>query len=97
MMKLICGNHNHALAKSFFRHPCVCQLTKDENITIGDMTKSMVKPDNILLTLKEYNVNNYKTMKQVYNARYAYRSSIRDNNSKTQQLMKLIECDQYIH
>jgi len=37
------------------------------------------------------------TMKQVYNARYAYRSSIRGNNSEIQQLMKLLECDQYIH
>ena len=36
-------------------------------------------------------------MKQVYNARYTYRSSIRGNSSEMQQLMKLLECDQYIH
>ena len=36
-------------------------------------------------------------MKQVYNVRYAYRSSIRGNNSRMQQLIKLLECDQYIH
>ena len=61
------------------------------------MTKSMVKPRNILLTLKKHNVNSYITMKQVYNARYAYRSFIRDNNTEMQQLMKLLERDQYIH
>ena len=36
-------------------------------------------------------------MKQVYNARYAYHSSIRDSNTEMQQLMKLFELDQYIH
>ncbi|KAL5150296.1 hypothetical protein HKD37_13G036960 [Glycine soja] len=40
------------------------------------------------------NANSSSTMKQVYNARYAYRSSIRDNNTEIQQLMKLLEQDQ---
>ena len=57
----------------------------------------MVKPKNILLTLKEHNANSSTTMKQVYNARYTYHSSIRGHNSEMQQLMKLLECDQYIH
>ena len=57
----------------------------------------MVKAKNILLTLKEHNANNCTTMKQVYNARYAYRSFIRDNNTEMQQLIKLLEWDQYIH
>ena len=93
MVKLICGSHNHALAKSFVGHLYVTPVNEDEKIIIGDMTKSMVKPKNILLTLKEHNVNNCTTTKQVYNARYAYRSSIRDNNSEMQQLIKLLECD----
>ena len=79
MVKLICGSHNHALAKSFVGHSYVGRLTDDEKIIIGDMTKSMVKPNNILLTLKEHNVNTCTTMKQVYNARYAYHFSIRGN------------------
>ena len=57
----------------------------------------MVKPKNILLTLKEHNANSSTTMKQVYYARYAYRSSTRDNNTEMRQLMKLLEQDQYIH
>ena len=91
MMKLICGSHNHELVKSLVGHPYVGRLTKDEKIIITDMTKSMVKPRNILLTLKEHNVNNYTTIKQVYNARNAYHSSIRDNDIEMQQLMKLLE------
>jgi len=81
-VKSICGSHNHALAKSLVRHPYVGRLTKDGKIIIGDMTKSMIKPRNILLTLKEHNVNSYTTIQQVYNARYVYRSSIRDSNTK---------------
>ncbi|KAH1265131.1 Protein FAR1-RELATED SEQUENCE 5 [Glycine max] len=91
MVKLMCESHNHALAKSLVEH------SYDVKTIVGDMTKSMVKPKNILLTLKEHNVTICTTMKQVCNARYPYRSSIRDNNSEMQQLMKLLERDQYIH
>ena len=97
MSNLICGTHNHALAKSFTGHPYVGRLTEDEKIIFGDMTKSIIKPKNILLTLKEHNGNNRTTMKQVYNARYTYRSSIRDNDTEMKQLMKLLECDMFIH
>ncbi|KAL5131402.1 hypothetical protein HKD37_12G034298 [Glycine soja] len=78
-------------------HLYVGRLTKDEKIIVADMTKSMVKPINILLTLKEHNANSYTTIKQIYNARNAYRSSIRDNNTEIQQLIKLLKQDQYIH
>ena len=43
----------------------VGRLIKDEKIIVVDMTKSMVKPRNILLTLKEHNGNSYTTIKQV--------------------------------
>ena len=61
MVKLICGVHNHEMAKKLVGHPYVGQLTKDEKIVVADMTKSMVKPRNILLTLKEHNDNSYTT------------------------------------
>ena len=69
MMNLICGSHYHELAKSLVGDPYVGRLIKDEKIIVVDMTKSMVKPRNILLTLKEHNVNSYTTIKQIYNAR----------------------------
>ena len=97
MVKLMCGSHNHEMAKSLVGHPYVGRLTKDEKIIIVDMTKSMVEPRNILLTLKEHNVNSYTTIKQIYNARSAYRSSIRGSDTKMQQLMKILQWDQYIH
>ena len=61
------------------------------------MTKSMVKPRNILLTLKEHNANSYTTIKQIYNVKSAYRSSIKGSDTEMQHLMKLLERDQYIH
>ena len=90
-------SHNHEMAKLLVGHPYASQLTKDEKISIVDMTKSMVKPRNILLTLKEHNVNRYTTIKQIYNARSAYHSSIRGSDTEMQQLMKLLKYDQYIH
>ncbi|KAL5194330.1 hypothetical protein HKD37_20G056426 [Glycine soja] len=82
MVKLMCGIHNHELAKSLVGHPYVGRLTKAEKTLIADMTKSMVKPRNILLTLKEHNVNSCTTIKQIYNARSAYRSSIRGSDTE---------------
>ncbi|KAH1257237.1 hypothetical protein GmHk_03G007253 [Glycine max] len=96
-MVLICGVHNHEMKKSFVGQPYAGRLTKDEKIVVADMTKSMVKPRNILLTLKEYNDNTYTTIKQIYNARHAYRSSISGSNTEMQQLMMLLDRDQYIH
>ena len=63
MVKLICETHNHEMTKSFVGHPYAGRLTKDEKIVVVDMTKSMVKPRNILLTLKKYNANSYTTIK----------------------------------
>jgi len=97
MMKLICGIHNHEMTKSLVGHPYAGRLTKDEKNVVADMMKSMVKPINILLMLKEHNNNNYTTIKQIYNARHAYRSSIRGSNPEMQQLMMLLDRDQYIH
>ncbi|KAL5161690.1 PKS-NRPS hybrid synthetase [Glycine soja] len=97
MVKLICGIHNHELAKSLVGHPYAERLTKEEKKISADMTKSMVKPKNILLTLKEHNDNSCTTIKQTYNARSAYRSSIRGADTEMQHLMKLLERDQYIH
>ncbi|KAL5147393.1 hypothetical protein HKD37_06G017087 [Glycine soja] len=95
MVKLICGIHNHELAKSLVGHPYVGRLTNNEKKIIAGMTKSMVKPKNILLTLKEHNANSCTTIKQIYNARSAYRSSIRGADTEMQHLTKLHEHSTY--
>ena len=97
IVKLMCGIHNHELVKSLVGHSYVGRLIKDEKTIIVDMTKSMVKPRNILLTLKEHNANSCTTIKQIYNVKSAYRSSIKGSDTEMQHLMKLLERDQYIH
>ncbi|KAL5194017.1 Protein FAR1-RELATED SEQUENCE 5 [Glycine soja] len=74
MVRLICGVHNHKLAKSLVVHSYAGRLTKAEKILIADMT-----------------------IKQIYNARNAFCSSIRGSDLEMQHLMKLLERDQYIH
>ncbi|KAL5141510.1 Protein FAR1-RELATED SEQUENCE 5 [Glycine soja] len=91
MVKLICGVHNHELVKSLVGHPYAERLTKAEKTLIADMMKSMVKPRNILLSLKEHNANSCTTIKQIYNARSALCSSIRGSDLEMQHLMKLLE------
>ena len=39
MVKLICGIHNHEMAKSLVGHPYAGRLTKDEKIVVANMTK----------------------------------------------------------
>ncbi|KAH1209724.1 PKS-NRPS hybrid synthetase [Glycine max] len=91
MVKLICGVHNHEMTKSLVGHSYAGRLTKDKKIVVADMTKSMVKLRNILLMLKEHNANSYTTIKQIYNAKHAYPSSIRGSNTEMQQLMILLD------
>ena len=62
MVKLICRTHDHEMEKSFVRHPYAGRLIKDEKIVVANMTKSMVKPRNILLTLKEHNATSSKVI-----------------------------------
>ncbi|XP_028220366.1 uncharacterized protein LOC114402012 [Glycine soja] len=97
MVMLIYGIHNHELAKTLVGHPYVGRLTNDKKNIIADMIKSNVKLRNILLTLKEHNANSCITIKQIYNARSAYRSLIRGEDTEMQHLMRLLERDQYIH
>lgn len=92
-----CGIHNHELAETLSGHSYVGRLSNEEKSLVDDMTKNMVKPRNILLTLKDRNVESLTTIKHVYNARQAYRSSIRGNRTEMQQLITLMERDQYVY
>ncbi|XP_068477380.1 PKS-NRPS hybrid synthetase cheA-like [Phaseolus vulgaris] len=72
ILKLICGSHNHELANTLVVHPYAGRFTCSEKSMLMDMTDSLVKPRNILLTMKEHNEKNVSTIKQVYNARYMF-------------------------
>ena len=96
-MKLICGSHNHELANTLVGHPYAGRFTCTKKSMLMDMTKSSVTLRNILLTMKEHNEKNVSTIKQVYNARYMYKRSVRGDRTEMQQLMMLLERDMYIY
>jgi len=72
MVKLICGSHNHDLS-----HLYAGRLNVDEKDMVEDMTKTSVKPRNILLTMKERNEKNVTMIKQDYNAMNVHQRSQR--------------------
>jgi len=90
VLKVICGTHNHDLYDTLVGHPYAGRLKANEHSMLVDMTKNMVKLGNILRTLKENNEENMTTIKQVYNARYSYKRSVRGSRTKLQQLMMLL-------
>jgi len=97
MVELICGSHNHDLAETLVGHLYAGRLSVEEKTMVEDMTKTSVKPINILLTMKERNEKNVTTIKQVYNAMSVHRRSQRDHRTKMQQFMLLMEQDMYVH
>ncbi|XP_068504274.1 uncharacterized protein [Phaseolus vulgaris] len=97
MVELICGSHNHDLAETMVGHPYAGRLSIEEKVMDEDMTKTSVKPINILLTMKERNKKNVTTIKQVYNAITVHRRSQRGHKTEMQQLMLLLERDRYVH
>ncbi|XP_014511816.2 protein FAR-RED ELONGATED HYPOCOTYL 3-like [Vigna radiata var. radiata] len=96
VLKVMCGYHNHELVETLVGHPYAGRLNAAEQSILIDMTKSQVKPANILLTLKEHNEDNVTTIKQIYNARYTYKRSLRGSRTEMQQLMMLLDRDKYI-
>jgi len=97
VLKVICGLHNPDLTETLVGHPYASRLKPVEHVLVVDMAKSLVKPSNILLTLKQNNEDNVTTIKQLYNARYTYKRSLRGSRTALQQLMMLLERDNYIH
>jgi len=53
VLNVKCGYHNHDVSSTLVGHPYAGRLKSSEHSLFVDMTKSQVKPANILLTLKE--------------------------------------------
>ncbi|XP_052732410.1 uncharacterized protein LOC128196213 [Vigna angularis] len=97
VLKVMCGHHNHELAETLVGHPYASRLNMSEQSLLVDMTKSKVTTANTLLTLKQNNDRNVTTIKQIYNARQAYKRSLRGSRTGLQQFMMLFDRDKYIH
>ena len=83
-LKVLCGFHNHEKAETLVGHPYAGRLSVEEKLLLDDMTKNLVKPRSILLTLKDHNEDNCTTIKQIYNARQMYRVGQRGPRTEMQ-------------
>ncbi|CAL2248387.1 unnamed protein product [Prunus armeniaca] len=68
-LEVVCGVHNHPISEYLQGHSFVGRLIEEENALLVDMSKSLVKPRDILVTIKYRDAMNGSTMKTIYNAR----------------------------
>ena len=74
-------------------HSYAGRLSDGEKTILSDMTKNLVKPRNILLSIKNHDEYNVSTMKTIYNVCHKHRLLNSAGRSQMQQLMKqLNEC-----
>ena len=78
-------------------HVYIGHLSSGEETMISQMTKNMVKPDQILFTIKDQDEKNVTTIKTVYNERQRYRHEQKGLRKEVQHLLKLIEHNPYVY
>jgi len=66
---VICGIHNHLTSEHLEGHCFAGRLSEEEGRLIVDISKSLIRPRDILHTLKQRNKLNIIIMRAVYNAR----------------------------
>jgi len=71
------------------------RLTTKETKIVGDMTRNLIKPKNIMLDLKGRWKDNMRVAKQIY-AHHRYKLSIRGSRTKMQELLKKFEEKNYV-
>ncbi|XP_028111262.1 uncharacterized protein LOC114309680 [Camellia sinensis] len=86
-LTVVCGLHNHPPAEHLEGHSYAGRLSKDEKALLMDMSKSMVHPKEILVTLKQRDVLNVSTLKTIYNVRHRNRVVQRAGRSQMQHLL----------
>ena len=96
ILKVVCGVHNHAAAQYFEGHSFAGRLNETETGLLVDMSKSNVKPKDILYTLKTRDEHNATTMKTIYNARHKYKIKELAGRSQMQQLLSKLSEHNYV-
>ncbi|KAL7224361.1 hypothetical protein ACSBR1_025757 [Camellia fascicularis] len=71
-------------------------LSHEETSLLVNMSKSMVRPSEILVTLKQRDDANASTMKTIYNARHKYKVAEKAGRSQMQQLLGQLALNKYI-
>lgn len=91
-----CGHHNHRLLSDLDGHTHAGRLTPEEQKVLLDMTMSGVKPKEVLTVIKERDPNNSSKLKHIYNARAKLRSVEKNGKSQMQQLIPLLDENDYV-
>ncbi|CAL8999852.1 unnamed protein product, partial [Prunus brigantina] len=95
-LEVVCGIHNHPISEYLQGHSFVGRLTEEENALLVDMSKSLVKPRDILVTIKDRDAMNVSTMKTIYNARIRNRTKEFARRTQMQQLLTKLSEHNYI-
>ncbi|KAI5443694.1 ADP-glucose phosphorylase [Lathyrus oleraceus] len=74
-VNVVCGFHNHEVIETAIGSTYAGRLSGEEKSLVDDLTRSMVKPKDILQTLKERNEENLTSIKQIYNVRQQLKRS----------------------
>ncbi|XP_057432746.1 uncharacterized protein LOC130725544 [Lotus japonicus] len=93
--KEVRGDQNHEPVETLVGHAYARRLTSQENDMVGKIVDNRVKPDNMLLALKD--PQNLTTIRQVYNERMTHIRAKRGQLPEMQYLMRLLEEDSYSH
>lgn len=96
-MNFVCEFHNHALAETLVCHPLAGGLSGKEKSLLYDITKKMVSPKDILLTMNDHDKSNIPTFNQIYNARQKYQRSWKCDRTEVQHLLLLLKRNQYVY
>ncbi|XP_028085433.1 putative protein FAR1-RELATED SEQUENCE 10 [Camellia sinensis] len=95
-LNVVCGLHNHSTAEHLQGHSYAGRLSANEKLLLVDMSKSLVRPKEILITLKQRDALNMSTMKTVYNVRHQCRVLQKAGRSQMQQLLDELAKHKYV-
>ncbi len=96
ILLVVCGVHNHPAAENLEGHSYAGRLSEQETELLVDMSKSLVRPKDILSTLKERDALNVTTIKTIYNVRQRFKVAEKAGRSEMQHLLGKLSEAKYI-
>ncbi|KAL7185342.1 hypothetical protein ACSBR2_027308 [Camellia fascicularis] len=96
MLHVVCRVRNHLVVDHLEGYSYLGRLSHQENELLVDMSKSMVRPKDILVTLKQRKPSNVTTMKTIYNVRHRFKVKEKAGRSQMQQLLGKLAEHEYI-
>ena len=90
------GVHNHPAADNLEGHSYAGRLSQEETSMLMDMSRSLVRPKEILHNIKQKDPLNKTTMKTIYNVRQRSRVIEKARRSQMQYLLGKLSEHHYI-